>query len=516
GIAAASDFGCDRKEVIVMIDLRLFSGSLKVAPLFSISNGEFEFSYGLLFDPGGIEVPIGSPPLTGEPNWIGDKPCLHYNWHGSLLGLPYGSMSVSHEKMGDGIYPVYSTTYHGNTYRFTAIGEQGHTGSQFRSSSRIYRKVTYEMVRYIDWYWQNDCLVCHWSASDFPKGTSPLYYNQSTIVQIRFTSDGNLQVRSKTTPKYRQPTRFTFDDVYPTELSWQAMSWIPISGSVTNPTEIIERTKRTLTSFGNRVDLSLPPVPGEMWGDLADSSIQNARALDINSLAYAADFLKLKQSVRTILSLLRGKFKPKDLASAWLEFKYGLRLTFADSKELGEAIGRAITKHKNNKFYSVCRAMDTSESIISKSPLRGSMVHDTYYYKVYYQPIDDAFLSLIRKMMDWDVSLTLQNIWDLIPLSFVVDWFVDFERTLSRIDANTYANTLRVLGTIKTRKSTISSIPATCLMSQDGKTIWSGDLTLEIYKRNLQRGLDLPLFRSGSPEAFHNLAELLAIIVQRR
>lgn len=499
-----------------MIDLRLFSGSLKIAPLHSTWNDEFKFHYGLLFDPLGISVPIGSPPITGEPNWIGDKPCLHYNWHGSLLGLPYGSMSVSHEKMGDGIYPVYSIVHSGNTYSFTAMGEQGHTGSQFRSGSRVYRGVTYDMVRYIDWYWQNDCFVCHWSASDYPRGTSPLYFNQSVITQIRFTQNGSLQVRSRVTNKYHQPTRYTFDDVYPTGSKWTTVPWIPISGSVADPTEIIESTKRTLTSFGRRVDLSLPPVPGEMWGDLADSSIQNARALDINTLAYAADFLKLKNSVKTILSLLRGKFEPKDLASAWLEFKYGLRLTFADSKELGKAIGAAITKHKNKKFYSVCRAMDSSEFIISKSPLKGSMVSDKYNYKVYYQPIDDAFLSLIRKMMNWDVGPTLQNIWDIIPFSFVIDWFVDFERTLNRIDANTYVNTLRVLGTIKTRKSTISSIPATCLMSQDDRTIWSGDLTLDIYKRNLQEGLDLPLFRSGSPEAFRNHAELLAIIVQRR
>lgn len=498
-----------------MIDLRLFSGSLKIAPILSISNGEFWFRFGLLFDPGGTNVPIGSPPITGEPNWIGDKPCLHYNWHGSLLGLPQGSMSVSHKKIGNGTYPVYSIIHNGTTYSFTAMGEQGHTGSQFLSMYDTYRGVTYELVRYIDWYWQNDCFVCHWAASNSPKGAPPVFYNQSTIVQIRFTQKGNLQTRSNTTALYHQPTRFTFNDVYPTGM-WYDYTWIPISGSVANPTEIIERTKRTLTSFGSRVDHALPPVPSEMWGDLADSSIQNARALDINSLAYAADFLKLKQSVRTILSLLRGKVKPKDLASAWLEFKYGLRLTLADSNELGKAIGVAITKHKNKKFYSVCRAMDTSESIISKSPLKGFMVSDTYNYKVYYRPIDDKFLSLIRKMMDWDVGLTLQNIWDLIPFTFVIDWFTDFERTLSRIDANTYVNTLRVLGTIKTRKSVISSIPATCIMPQEDKIIWSGDLTLKIYKRDLQRDLDLPLFRSGSPGEFHNHAELLAIIVQRR
>lgn len=499
-----------------MIDLRLLGESLKIARIHFANSIYFKFCYGLLVSPEGKIVSIGSPPITGEPNWCGDKSCLHYNWHGSIYGLPYGSLSVSYMKMGDGTYPIYSIVYNRITYNFTVMGEQGHTGSQFKSGSRITQGKTYKMIRYYDWYWNNDCIVFHQSGCDYLEGTAPTNYaNYTDMVQIRFTSKGGLQVRRSHKALIKQPTRYTFDDV-PSWGGWRDEPLIPISGSVASSDEIIERTKRTLTSFGTCVDRSLPPVPGEMWGDLADLSIQNARALDINSLAYAADFLKLKQSVRTILSLLRGKFRPKDLASAWLEFKYGLRLTFADSKELGKAIGIAVTRHKNNKFYSVCRAMDTSESILSKSPLRGFTVSDTYNYKVYYRPVDDAFLSLIRKMMDWDVAPTLQNIWDLIPLSFVVDWFTDFERTLNRIDANTYVNTLRVLGTIKTRKSTISSIPAAYIAPPDGRIIWSGDLTLEIYKRNLQRSLDLPLFRSGSPGEFRNYAELLAIIVQRR
>ena len=276
---------------------------------------------------------------------------------------------------------------------------------------------------------------------------------------------------------------------------------------------ILTQFEGRMFNNGVRFDAIIPPVNKEVWGDLADESAQNAQALDINSIAYARDLVELRHSADAFIALARGKVTAKKLASAYLSFKYGLRLFLKDSRELTDALVRE--RRSNTKNFSVCRAKSSCTIPGLISPLKGLSIRDEYYYKVYYSPVDDKFLSLIRTMQDWDMLPTLQNVWDLIPLSFVVDWFTDFSTTLGRIDANTYYNTLRVLGAIKTRKTCIWSIPVDRLSLPTG-CVWSGNIGLDIYRRNLSPVLDLPLFRIGSPDPFHNIVELGAIIVQRR
>jgi len=285
-------------------------------------------------------------------------------------------------------------------------------------------------------------------------------------------------------------------------------------GESPDPTKLFDRITRSLSAFGENIERCLPETPEELWGDLTDVAVQNAQALDINSLAYARDLMNVRRDLESILDILHGRVSMKKLADLWLSFKYGLRLTIRDSGELGHALGKAFSPKQQKKIYSVCRAMDERVSLCQNGPLNGVSVGDRYNLKIYYSPIDDKFLSLIKTLMDWDILPTLQNVWDLIPYSFVVDWFTDFSRTLDRIDTHTYLNTLRVLGTIKTRKTVINSIPVDRIGLPEGSR-WSGCLSLTIYQRNLGETLDLPLYRSGSPDEFHNIAELTAIIAQK-
>ncbi|DAD50955.1 TPA_asm: maturation protein [ssRNA phage SRR6255746_1] len=498
-----------------MIDLCSISSNSSVftgwANTISWKGGSFSLSIGIIYDPGAREESIGCKPITGIPDWKGDKPCLHYNWKGTLILLPIGAFVSGTRKQGDYLYPTQSITKGTVTQVFDIVILYGQSGSAEYHGHKLYKNKSYPIYVQLNWFWRGDCLIVHYSIYD---GITKDFMNNSDIRQFLIVSPSVIKSRVKCTALLKQKSNKTFNDVYPTGAFYNVPHVFTALGESPDPTKLFDRITQSLQAYGENIEHYLPETPEELWGDLTDVAVQNAQALDINSLAYARDLMSLRRDVESILDILHGRVSMKKLADAWLSFKYGLRLTLRDSGELGNALGKAFSPKQQKEIYSVCRAMDERVSLCQNGPLTGISVGDRYNLKIYYSPIDDKFLSLIKTLMDWDILPTLQNVWDLIPYSFVVDWFTDFSRTLDRIDSHTYLNTLRVLGTIKTRKTVINSIPVGRI-GLPGGSRWSGCLSLVIYQRNLEKTLDLPHYRSGSPDEFHNIVELAAIIAQK-
>lgn len=158
------------------------------------------------------------------------------------------------------------------------------------------------------------------------------------------------------------------------------------------------------------------PPPHESWGTLAGEAYASAEDIGFssNGVAYAKDLLDLStQARRTLQSVksLFGKCKGKmaAISSLFLSFYYGWRLTVADSKELlalSAEYSRHPVKRSGRRFYSDARQSYTQ-------------IYTVYFYP-HQQLTDD--LSLFMKYFDLD--LDLGNIWDMIPFSFVIDWFV--------------------------------------------------------------------------------------------
>jgi len=483
---------------------------------FALFDRTLECYIGIILDFDATQYSAGCPPVTGEPNRIGDRSCHHYNWRGSLNVLPSDVFTISYVKPGSSEktkYPRYVLGTGTSAQDFNILSQYGASGQVSFFDQFIYSGTEYTQSIDVSWFWREErILIMHLAHATSLNKT---WQNVSVIFEFDKapTRDNikSLRSRQRTSTLSRQPTNSTFKDTMPVG-SWYAPTLTAVASQTLEPSK--KRAVQTaLRNEGQRFELCLPDTPKEMWGDLADVAVQNARSLDINSFEFARDLVKLKDSCDSIIMLLRGKPNLRKLADAWLTFKYGFRLLIRDSMELGNALGDSIVERRNKKF-STCRAMEKSVSIITKGPLQGHPVSEQYNLKVYYSPDSDKFLSLCRVMMDWDTFPSLQNIWDLIPLSFVIDWFTDFSRTLSRIDTNTYISTVDVHGVIETRKSHIQSIPADKLYLPGG-AVWSGCLDLDIYSRQLPNHLTLPLLRFGSPQEFHNIVELTAIIIQK-
>jgi hypothetical protein len=79
--------------------------------------------------------------------------------------------------------------------------------------------------------------------------------------------------------------------------------------------------------------------------------------------------------------------------------------------------------------------------------------HANGYCEIALSPKDyNALMSLVRKAYEIDLYPSLQNVWDLIPLSFVVDWFVNVSKIFEDVDRlvqSRYYNVNCVLNTVK-------------------------------------------------------------------
>lgn len=133
-------------------------------------------------------------------------------------------------------------------------------------------------------------------------------------------------------------------------------------------------------------------------------------------------------------------------------------------------------------------------------------------YKLYYQPYEKGLLGALKKLQDWDIYPTWQNMWDLIPFSFMVDWFVNVEKLLNSWDTVNYYQYLNI-------KSTVYSVKDTRVMpdyrDNDNQVVVHG-ITLVRYKRQVLTTPYPPHFRLEQSSGLNNHEiEAGAIIVQR-
>jgi hypothetical protein len=156
-----------------------------------------------------------------------------------------------------------------------------------------------------------------------------------------------------------------------------------------------------------------------------------------NLIAYVSDMGKAGDTVRSVLNLAKDVKNPKAWAAAWLSGRYGDRLAIADTKELLEAISSKISDGSPGTRVRRQVRKEGHVAQISYSRLRTSTVFAA----------DDSFngvMTTINNLMKWDAWPTLENTWDLIPLSFVVDWFLPVQDILGQIDAAVQAPYIKV------------------------------------------------------------------------
>jgi hypothetical protein len=117
----------------------------------------------------------------------------------------------------------------------------------------------------------------------------------------------------------------------------------------------------------------------------------------------------------------------KSAASAWLSGRYGDRLSYHDTRDLLKAIQRRIRDGSRSIGRSRLSHNGTYRDWQFSHTRTATVVAES----------DAGYVSLnaVNGLMRWDAWPTLDNTWDMIPLSFVVDWFLPISDFLGQLDA---------------------------------------------------------------------------------
>nr|AOG30804.1 phage maturation protein [ssRNA phage DC] len=257
------------------------------------------------------------------------------------------------------------------------------------------------------------------------------------------------------------------------------------------------------------------------FGDLANEAAKSIRSLDINSIAYLRDFIEIGKLTRSITSITELSGTLTDfihkISGFYLGNHYGTRLTIKDTEKIAKAIDKidleygtqsmfasesAAVEYGGNKYdvtyWLSGRVQNVSDDVL----------HET---ETINQAIDQLKNRITRIGLELDILPTFENIWDLIPYSFVLDWFVPIGKTLEHREETSYMQSLPV-------EDVFMSIKVANAID-DTRYVQGGVLHTEIsrkyYVRNCTSRLPLPKMHIEAPKgAQSHWLEASAILLQ--
>lgn len=252
------------------------------------------------------------------------------------------------------------------------------------------------------------------------------------------------------------------------------------------------------------------PVPDKHYGDLAMEASAKVNANHVNMIAFLRDLRHPTEMIPKLKNLrnlknLVSKKALKNLSDDYLTVKYGILPTISDLKEIFGAMNALLPYVDRNGFDTY-----SAGYIASSTPDKVTYKVEQHI-KLAIVDEDSDFLRLISQIDDLGFLPTCENLWDLVPYSFVIDWFVDVGGLLERVDAALRIVRLNIKYVTMSRKTTIcGTFPA------DGNAPFWGSIEWVHYHRWVSDQCPVPpLTLQLNPSDFNHWLEAGALLAQR-
>lgn len=467
----------------------------------------------------GIMIPLGesddmsisfrgpSPVNTGPP-LLGMRSCFHNN----LEGVAYKS---DIHRSQDGLYYIDGRYFDEIIYLDQNIDRAIHfstTSRYMKSVPSTYRNVTFTISTFLKTITVTRTVTAHQPGQPDEFWTSfsgkAVFMFEKTIgprIYYKSGSAGTQVFKGQVPDWYLPPVPFptlVADSQYEPSISRVMSNLAPLTE---------DEMEIAVASLITRATYSIPLYSEDVvFGDLSQECANQAKLLDINLSQYLYELTKIKSQVISTLQLLKGKASAKSLASLYLSAKYGYANTFRDTKAIVDALTKEMRSYKGT--YT-CRAQ---LNFADRSPCSTSSTWRTsFYQKIYYdQSWDDPLLDALQAAISSSIIPSLSDVWDYLPFSFVVNWFVNIESALAAVDAKTFIATLPIRAVIETRKDT-TEIDLS-LLSELHRYEICGYATYSRYRRELKRSARLPYARFGESNPSNHWVEGTALLLQAR
>lgn len=320
-------------------------------------------------------------------------------------------------------------------------------------------------------------------------------------------------------------------------------------GSVGGSSSVAEVVKSSIRSqdllrYVTRVFAASPHTAD--WGLLGEDLIKQYDYVDANILLTAFDLLRLRTDMQSwrnlgkmfkdlsgksalLKTLMSAKMKnerffelvgrnvkswTKLTGKAYLGVDYGVLPTVRDTQALYEGM-HAFAKHVEQPLRRHSRRTSSEPGFLDSS------ITSTDVLTVETSPLPRDFLGMcLRGWMDeiewfrrWGVYPDCEMLYDIVPFSFAVDWFVGFGSALEDVDTNLRSQYIDVNYCIQSTRRVWS--PAIT-------RIWpylgvSGGVDFTQYDRYMTRELPTPEVQVGEGSGVDShAAEATALIVTRK
>lgn len=244
----------------------------------------------------------------------------------------------------------------------------------------------------------------------------------------------------------------------------------------------------------------LSMVEWKDWGTLAHEASQTAIANQANMIAFVRD---LRHPTK-LIPKLRNLRKLKSWANALLSVKYGVLPTITDLKSIVAAVRKRGPYLDKNGFSTYSKGHWSSfDGVYGLYTLE-------QHIKLAVAKEEDDLDRLVTSLESVGFWPDLNTLWDLVPYSFVIDWFVNVGELLARLDSR------ERLARLNIRYTTMSSKESLIQEMDEATTHVTGKTSLVHYHRWVSDQCPVPpLSLDSSPTPQRHWLEAGALILQR-
>lgn len=299
-----------------------------------------------------------------------------------------------------------------------------------------------------------------------------------------------------------EPSRTEFD---PSIRSTTVSKW-PADHKYSAKIEQALTWYRKFVSELNLTSVALPDV--QSYGDLVQAACENVNPNTINAIAFLKDLKDVKELVPKLKKL--GEIRTH--ASNYLGLNYGILPTIDDLKSIWDSFHTQYYYDRNGfqraSSYDDATANETL-TIDGISVETTTRINRRIHLAINTEDTGlDALVERVRKL---GVFPSLTNLWDLVPYSFVLDWFVDIGSVLERIDTRHQLFNLDIKYCIQSQK-----VHTSRSFTSDKEGLYV-EMDSTSYQRNVGTEVPQPvIFKENRVTAQNHWVEGSALILARK
>lgn len=176
----------------------------------------------------------------------------------------------------------------------------------------------------------------------------------------------------------------------------------------------------------SRILITDSGIEARDWSDLAIAASNNFKVVKFNAIEFLADL----DNPTAMIPKLQNLKNIKGIAGGYLGIHYGVLPTVDDLKSLYKSATKIKHFVDRNGFQTASAGYAASSKVDDIS------FSFEQHLKLAIDNEDSRMQSLVTGLENIGLMPNPSSLWDLVPYSFVIDWFVNVGDTLKDIDAN--------------------------------------------------------------------------------